>query len=271
MVHALEILDLLVSPVLKPLLFPMLEGQTHAAVLRKLDPLLPRVQMSPAEALRALVRREYGKISQWVRATAVACLGQPGTEIPPDLVACLFHPDPTIREVAAARVSDLDARAWDTHRGRLRFDIRDSLDAIVAARSQEDMHLGSIFDRARLLRQVPAFAQVAPDDVIGLAAAAETRRLEEGQRLPSPKDPRDALFVAASDAVVVRTGDGATFSMPRLGLFTLDPSAGVEAVRPSIVLRLDPLAVFDLAADHAAVTRALVQAQPGVLEHPAHV
>src|SRR5262249_26755460 len=62
MVHALEILDLLVSPALKPLLFPVLEGQTHAAILRKLDGLLPRVHMSPEEALRALVRREYGKI-----------------------------------------------------------------------------------------------------------------------------------------------------------------------------------------------------------------
>ena len=66
--------------VLKPLLFPMLEAQTPGAALRKLDALLPRTQMSPAEALRALVRREYGKISAWVRATAVTCLGQPGAE-----------------------------------------------------------------------------------------------------------------------------------------------------------------------------------------------
>jgi hypothetical protein len=59
--------------------------------------------------------------------------------------------------------------------------------------------------------------------------------------------------------------------MPRLGLFTLDPSAALEAARPSMVLRLDPLPVFDLAADHAAVARALVQAEAGVLESPAHV
>ena len=133
MVHALEILDLLISPVLKPFVFPLLEGQSHLAIVRKLELLVPRQQFTPYEALRALVSRDYGRIGVWTRAVALDRLGRDAAGVPADLVAFLFHPEPMIREVAAIRIAARDRRAWETHRKRLGFDMREALDAVVGA------------------------------------------------------------------------------------------------------------------------------------------
>ena len=151
MVHALEILDLLISPVLKPFVFPLLEGQSHLAVVRKLELLVPREQFTPYEALRALVSRGYGRIGLWTRAVALDRLGRAAEGVPADLVAFLFHPEPMIREVAAMRIAARDRRAWETHRKRLRFDVREALEAVVgAADAQREAEAASIFGRTQI-------------------------------------------------------------------------------------------------------------------------
>ena len=186
MVHALEILDLLISPVLKPFVFPLLEGQTHLAIVRKLDVLVPREQFTPYEALRALVSRGYGRIGLWTRAVALDRLGRAADGAPADLVAFLFHPEAMIREVAAMRIAARDRAAWETHRKRLRFDVREVLQSIVdAADAHGDAEAASIYGRAGLLRRVLALAVLPPEDLILLASSSEVRTLQAGQRLPS--------------------------------------------------------------------------------------
>ncbi|HMC76152.1 MAG TPA: Npt1/Npt2 family nucleotide transporter [Vicinamibacterales bacterium] len=262
MVHALEILDLLISPVLKPFVFPLLEAPTPAAVVRKLEVLIPREHFTPYEALRALVSRGYGRIGLWTRAVALDRLGRAAEGVPADLVAFLFHPEAMIREVAAMRITARDRRAWETHRKRLRFDVREQLEAVVGVAEAEGEEAASIFGRTRLLRRVIALAVLPPEDLIVLAAASEIRTLQAGQRVPSPRDPQHAFFVTLEGEVVLRAQDaGMTIALPPFTVFTFEPGAPpVETVADTTLIRIEPTSVFELAAEEPELIPGLVRA-----------
>ena len=260
-VHALEILDLLISPVLKPLVFPLLEGQTHLAIVRKLELLVPRQSFTPYEALRALVSRDYGRIGVWTRAVALDRLGRDAACVPGDLVAFLFHPEPMIREVAAIRIAARDRRAWETHRKRLGFDVREALDAIVGAADAQQEAAASIFGRTQLLRRVLPLAVLPPEALVVLGASSDVRMLQAGQRVPSVRDPQNAFFVTLEDDVVLRAQDGATIQLPPFSVFAFEPGAPpVETVADTVLIRIEPASAFELAAEEPELIPGLVQA-----------
>lgn len=262
MVHALEILDLLISPVLKPFVFPLLEGQSHLAIVRKLDVLVPREQFTPYEALRALVSRGYGRIGLWTRVVALDRLGRAQEGSVADLVAFLFHPEAMIREVAAMRIAARDRAAWETHRKRLRFDVREVLQSIVeAADAHGDAEAASIYGRTGLLRRVLALAVLPPEDLILLASSSEVRTLQAGQRLPSPRDPQHAFFVTLDAELELRAHNGLSLRLARFSVFTFEPGAQpVETVTDTVLVRIEPTSVFELAAEEPELIPGLVRA-----------
>ena len=77
MVHALEILDLLISAVLKPFVFPLLEGQSHLADRAKSSSSSCRASTSrPTRRFARWCSRDYGRIGVWTRAVALDRLGR---------------------------------------------------------------------------------------------------------------------------------------------------------------------------------------------------
>src|SRR5262249_4190155 len=159
-------------------------------ILRKLDAVIPRHHFSPHEALRAMVSREFGRIGPWARAVALDRLGDASDGVPAELVAFLFHHEPMLREIAAIRIAARGRGAWELHRRRLRFDVRESLNSVVDASDRDAKPQVSVFRRVELLKRVAALAVLPSDDLVDLAAASEVRRVDEGQRLPSARDPQ---------------------------------------------------------------------------------
>ena len=90
------------------------------------------------------------------------------------------------------------------HRKRLRFDIRESLNAAVGSGDGEANPEVSIFGRVQLLKRVIALAVLPADDLVELAASSDVRTLAEGQRLPSARDPQSAFFVTLDREAVLR-------------------------------------------------------------------
>jgi hypothetical protein len=261
MVHALEILDLLISPVLKPFVFPLLEGQSHLAVIRKMETLVSRPQFTPYEALRALVSRDYGRIGMWTRAVALDALGRSADGVPADLIAFLFHPEPMIRQVAALRIADRDRHAWTLHRKRLRYDVREALDSVVTSAEGREGDAASIFGRAQLLRRATALAVLPPEDLLGLASAAESRLLAPEQRVPSTRDPQHTFFVSLDNDLTLQAQDGASLRVPPFTVFTFEPGAPpMQTVADTILLRIEGAPFFDLASEEPELIPGLVQA-----------
>jgi ATP:ADP antiporter, AAA family len=259
-VYALEILDLLLAPGLKPLVFPMLEDQTYGQTLKRLEAFVPRQRMSPQDALGAIANREFDRIGLWTRVVAIETLGKVAPGVARDLVASLFHPEPMVQEVAALGIVARNRAAWETHRTRLGFEVRDRLDAVVGRPGEEDLSGSrSVFGRTRLLRTVPAFSKLPAETLVALAESSEERILKEGQRLPNPREPRDSFYILLNGELTVVGSPSSRFE--NLTFFgTLPGALPVEGRTPCRLVRLEPTRLFELSAENPALIPGLLEA-----------
>lgn len=259
-VYGLEILDLLVAEELEPLVLPVLEDQAPGQTLRRLDAFVPRQKMGVVDALGAVVSREVDRIGLWTRVVALETLGKVAPDVPRELVGALFHPEPMVREVAALGLASRDRSAWEAQRARLRYEAREALDQVVGRPGEEAAPASrSAFGRARLLRSVPSFRPLPSEAVVALALSAEERLLREGQRLPSPREPRDAFYVLLEGELAARGLPGN--ELEKLALLGFLPGARpVEAIGPCRLLRFEPTRLFEIAGENPALIPPLLEA-----------
>ncbi len=137
-VYALEILDLLLAPDLKPVVLPVLEDLPPGQRLSRLDAFAPQRRLAPVERLSALLHREQGAVSIQTRSSALAALGvlSAGT-VRADLIANLFHPFPQLQEEAAAAIFRIDPSVYERSAGRLPAGEKTRLDRAIVARHGE--------------------------------------------------------------------------------------------------------------------------------------
>jgi len=130
-------------------------------------------------------------------------------------------------------------------------------------------------ERARALRQVPAFAALGDEELRGLLACLRWRELAAGEALYRQGEPGDRLAILAAGALVatVALARGGDCELGRVApggivgeMVCLDPaprSATVVATEPSVVAELgrDGLTGLRLGAPraYAAVMRAVLE------------
>ena len=266
-VYALEILDLLLADDLKHLVFPLVEGLSYPQVLRRLEATYPRHRLDPRERLSLIVNRDYDKIDTWTRACGLAALGElAGGEIP-DLVACLYHPDPLLHELAAFTLLRKDAQAYARHFAKLDYDAREKLAYVLGPDgTMASWASRSVFGRVQLLRGLSAFKALPSAALVRLARAAEELVLDPRRRLPSPRAPQESFYVNVDGAQAL--SDGASRRpLPPLSLIAFGPGAlPVEVVETSRFVRIDPDQLYDLAAEHVVLIPALLRARQQVFD-----
>jgi AAA family ATP:ADP antiporter len=268
--YALEIMDLLISPELKPLVFPLLEDLAYSQVLRRLEASYLRQSLVPLDRLSLIINRGYDRIGVWTRACAVEAVGRLASEIVPDLVASLFHPNPVIHEVAARTMLELDPEGYWRRRKTLPYDARERLDYVIGTGGGlEHWESRAVFGRARLLRSLPAFSALPSETLIGLATASDERVLKPHRRLPSPRAPRDCFYIVVDGEVAV--GDEGvppdTGTLPPRSLIVFGPGArSLKVIQSARFVRLDPEPVLEVAAEHVDLIPALLEAQRRLVE-----
>jgi hypothetical protein len=127
-VYALEILDLLISPDLKPLVLPLMEKISPAQALSRLEGFAPQLRLGRIERLCAIVHRQHGALSRETRVLALRALGELSDRVLDDMVACLYHPDPLLHQAAAEVVLRLDPAVLAQHSRKLPPAIREEID-----------------------------------------------------------------------------------------------------------------------------------------------
>ena len=154
-VYALEILDLVVSAELKPMVLPVVEELSPFACLKRLDPFFYQERTSRAERLSAIVNRDSNRIGLWPKACALYAMGRLSEGgVPPDLVANLFHPDPLIRQVAAGSIYTLSPADYAKHTSKLEPEEKQELDRLIMPEREamaETWVDRTLFGRVRLL------------------------------------------------------------------------------------------------------------------------
>lgn len=145
-----------------------------------------------------------------VREAAVRAMGAK-SRLTRDLLAkVLDDPDPRVRHAAVRAVSGgttasempaLDPSMFaQTKHGVGRQDVYATLDANAAMASL------TVIEKMMLLRQVPIFADLDPDDLEELAEIVEERRVEPGRELFREGDPGDAVYLVIKGGITVFTG-----------------------------------------------------------------
>jgi len=268
-VYALEILDLVIEPDIKPLVFPVLEELGYPQALKRLDNIAPRIRLSRLDRLGAIINRDYDRIDTWTRASAIEALAELCGTVAPDLVSNFFHPKPAIREVAARRILALDPGQFDRLREKLPFEAQQQLDLVLDRGGDPgSWDSRSVFGRARVLRQVPAFARLPLESLVGLAASAEERLLRQGHRLPTLREPKGSVYVVLDGELVLADGKAVAgrSRLPRLALVAFGPDAvPIEALQPSRLIRLEPDPLFELAAEHIDLVPTILMAEEQVV------
>ena len=144
-----------------------------------------------------------------VRESAVRAMGAK-SRLTRDLLAkVLDDPDERVRHAAVRAVSGgtssempaLDPSIFaQTKHGVGKQGVYATLDANAAMASL------TVIEKMMLIRQVPIFADLDPDDLEELALIVEERRIEPGRDLFREGDPGDAVYLIVKGCVQVFTG-----------------------------------------------------------------
>ena len=262
-VYALEILDVVVSPDIKPLLFPVVEELAPIKTARRLESYFPRQRMDRIERLEAIAFREYDEMSSWTRACALQAISVlADRQVAAVLAANIFHPESMLQEVAASGILRVGPAEYSRYVGKLPPEHRQRVDRVIAPGHPEadSWHRRSQFGRFAALRRAQALAGLPWGDLRKMAGEVEEVALSTGESFPPAGEPAGALYVVVEGRLgfYVETGGLAAVGPGSLVAFTSTMSARVlEAGR---VFRLRGDRLYELTAVHPALVPALLDA-----------
>jgi AAA family ATP:ADP antiporter len=276
-VYALEMLDLVVSRELGPLVVPILERLPPAQAVTRLDPVAPQERLAPVERLRAVVHRDYSRIRAWTRASALHALGRlPEDRLAKDCIAHLFNPDPLVQEVAAYTLHRRDPAVYRRCVAKLLND-RARLDRVLGMgengagagaggdprMAARRWHARSRFGRAVFYRRIPVLAGRPPETAVALAEISDGDALAAGELLATaPSGAR--VYRAVMEGRLASETTGEEFA-PGTWLGRSGRGGPYRALEPTAVVRLEEEGLFEFLADHPDLVPRFLELEGGDL------
>ncbi len=235
-----------------------LETLGHRQLARQIIPLLDDAPPSSRQPVDAAIRSLLASQDGWLRALAASAAGElQARDVREDLHILESDPDPLARE--AARVALSQTRPERRRR-------------VKEGEPMETLQTVSTMERILLLREVPLFAELTPDDLKQVADIAGERWYGDGALLCRHGEEGNELFVLVSGRVHVyqEVSDGAEkyLATREAGDFIgemaiLDPaprSASVRAEGEVRVLVIGDEAFKAILRDRSEVSLALLRA-----------
>ena len=207
--NALEVLDTLLDPALRPLVMPFLDDLPVKERLRKAGTLVPPVP-PPGEFLRAHCRHP----NPYVVLLALDALARRADPIGREEGArALTHPDPLAREGALHAVAAADPAGAPALIRPLLTDPdptvarhADRALARLEGRPIPEDPLYATVEKILFLKSAPVFERVSGEDLAALARVAEVETYGPGQAVFHEGEMGDALFVIVRGKVRIEGG-----------------------------------------------------------------
>ncbi len=198
--NALEVLDAMVEPQLRPLVIPFFDEVHDTEKLARARDLVPAVPSAEAFLLE-----QCSHANPFVAAIAIDALHRNGAAEAMDAaVSCIGHVDPLVREIALRTLvalgqqpSALCATDPDPVVARLAR-------ALLHLTARPKMH--STLEKILMLKGTPLFAGVAAEDLASLARLAEERSFASGERIVTEGEVGDELYLIMSGSVAITRG-----------------------------------------------------------------
>ncbi len=151
---ALELLDIFITPDLKPKLFPILDDIDTSEKLTKLQHFYPRQSYDEATTYNFLLNRDYNNINRWTKAcTLYALKFNRQKEVTKSVVAQMFNPDNLLSELAASILISDDRASFNSITERLI--LQDSKFKTIVERLENEQPIK--FDMCHFLAQGDTF------------------------------------------------------------------------------------------------------------------
>ena len=267
--NAIEVLDTLLDPPLRPLVMPFLDDVPVAERLRRAGPLAP-TPPEPAEFLRIHCRHPNPYVV-YCALHALASHGAPeaGQEAGP----ALEHPDPLVREAAIYALAAIEGRAAAIRLAPLSHD-RDPIVAHHAAAAlarlegtpAPEVKMYSTVEKILFLKSAPVFARLSGEDLAPLARMAEVVTFGAGERIFTEGEMGDALYVVVRGTVNILRGAtriaalGAGEAFGEMAVLDEVPrSATAEAADETELLRIGSEEFYEMLHEQVEIAEGVIR------------
>jgi ATP/ADP translocase/HEAT repeat protein len=269
--NALEVLDTLLDPPLRPIVMPFFDDRPLAERLRKAGSLVPPTP-EPAEYLTRLCRDHdpvvaYAALDALAHTRDAACRDEG--------LRAVAHQDPLVREGGIAAVA-AGADAAEVERV-LRPLVKDP-DPVVArhatdalrragttARAPEAAMLSTV-EKVLFLKSAPVFARLSSEDLAPLARIADLVSFSPDQKVFAEGELGDALFVVVRGKVAIRRGShpvatlGTGEAFGEMSVLDEAPrSADAVAVEETDLLRIGSEEFYELLHEQVEIAEGIIK------------
>ncbi len=256
---ALELLDIFISPDLKPKLFPLLDDIETQEKLTKLQHFYPRQSYNEATTYNFLLNRDYNNINRWTKACTLYALKfntQP--DVTSSIVAQMFNPDNLLSELAASIIIQTDREIYDSISDRLVM--QNSAYKITMERIEKEQPLK--FDMCRFFADGDAFKFLSGLHISQIIDKAELIELEEDEELNITDEGYAYYILHNKPTVVLSDGNESVFMEHELvsNLFSNNELSINHLIAKEEVklFKLNLNDIFDVLTNYKALSNRLI-------------
>ena len=245
--YAIELLDVLVSEDLKQRIIPVMDDISDSEKIKKLEIFYPREILDKKLVLKYLINRDFNQTNRWIKACAIYQIGLVKIEdFTTDLVACIFHPDPLIHEVACWSLYQIEPALYQEHSRRLGYESKSRLDEVVLPTALHKRV--SRFEKVVFLKQQEFFKDIPTLNLTSIADIVKEIKLSEGRALTIDKSYNNNFYIVFSGAINLYV-KGEVKSQIQPGEFIGELPYSSKYIRSNLLLAVEDSVLFQVNKD----------------------
>ncbi len=267
--NALEVLDTMLDPALRPQLMPFLDDAPIAQRLQSAGDLVPRIP-----PIEELIRRRCDHPNPYVVLLGLHALTEKRDPLARELgLEALEHPSPLVRE---GGIHALAAVCPELAREHL-VALSDDPDATVAAHARaalarlDDRHgketaMHSTVEKILFLKTAPLFEQVSGEDLAPMARVATEESYAASESIFAEGEMGDALFVILSGKVALTKADepiatlGSGEAFGEMAVLDASPrSATATAATDAELLRIGSEEFYEILHEQVEIAEGVIR------------
>lgn len=193
---AIEVADMVISDLHKPLIFPFIESNDHAELIQKYMSYFPSEKLSLAGQLTDIINSEHWVTGLYTKASALKLLSSLKDKgIMQIMMANIVHPRQMMWQLAAYCIYHLDKKVFENEI----YQNFPKVHGLKDFASEIDLYLEGkktlIFDRVLFLKTLELFKDIPEDELIETATLLSKRKLGPNESISIHKNQRNYILI----------------------------------------------------------------------------